>query len=72
MEKKDIEIIEERLTELENKVTYQDHIIDDLNKVVIELRAEVDAVKKENKEAFELLGSLDLKDSSQEVPPPHY
>ena len=63
---------EKRLIELESKVTYQDHLIDDLNKVVIDLRAEVAAVKKQNKEAFELLGALDLKDSSQEIPPPHY
>lgn len=64
--------IEQRLIELETKVSYQDHLIDDLNKVVIELRAEVAAVKKQNKEAFDLLGALDLKDSSQEKPPPHY
>lgn len=64
--------VEKRLIELENKVSYQDYIIDDLNKVIIELRGEVEALKKQNKEAFDLLGALDLKDSSQEVPPPHY
>lgn len=61
-----------RLTELENKVSFQDYIIDDLNKVVIELRAEIETLKKQNKEAFDLLGGLDLKDTGQETPPPHY
>lgn len=62
---------EERLTELEMKVTYQDDVIEALNQVVIELRDAVGGLK-------ERLETMDLEatdTSSSSIPherPPHY
>lgn len=64
--------MEDRLTVLETKVTYQDQVIEDLNNVVIELRWKLEKLEKQYKElASEIKGS-NLKDQSLEVPPPHY
>ena len=64
--------MEERLTELETKITYQDQIIEDLNNVVIELRKKVDSLEKIVKTAIEAKDDTGLKDASLETPPPHY
>ncbi len=64
--------MEERLTELETKITYQDQIIEDLNNVVIELRKEVESLEKIVKTAIEAKDDSGLKDASLETPPPHY
>lgn len=64
--------MEERLTELETKVAYQDQVIEDLNQVVIELRGEIEKMEKKVKHLTNLADKDNLKDVSLEVPPPHY
>lgn len=64
--------MEDRLTELETKVTYQDQIIEDLNNVVIELRKKVDSLEGIVKRVVEAEDDPELKDASLETPPPHY
>ncbi len=64
--------MEERLTELETKISFQDQIIEDLNQVVIELRNKVDRLEFAVKKLIEENENSNLKDASQETPPPHY
>ena len=64
--------MEQRLTELETKITFQDQSIEDLNQVVIELRAKVDELNRQCKRLVEIIEDENIKDSSLETPPPHY
>ncbi len=64
--------MEERLNDLEIRISFQDQIIEDLNKVVIELRKKVEKMESQNKKMIEILDDANLKDPSLEVPPPHY
>lgn len=64
--------MDDRLTELETRVSYQDQIIDDLNKVIIELRNQVEKLDERYLKIAETLKEDSVKDSSLEVPPPHY
>ena len=62
---------EDRLTELEIKVTYQDEIIAALNEVTIELRKQVEALTAR----FDAAEEESAKDSAPAMPherPPHY
>ncbi len=63
--------MDERLKELEIKISYQDEVIETLNQVVIELRGELTAVAAKLKalEGQVLQGSS--ADPSND-PPPHY
>lgn len=64
--------MEDRLTELETKISYQDQIIEDLNMVVIELRKEVEQLQKQCKRLVTIMDDANIKDANLEVPPPHY
>ncbi|MCH2534037.1 MAG: SlyX family protein [Bdellovibrionales bacterium] len=64
--------MEERLTELETKISYQEQTIEDLNQVVIELRWKLDKLEGQCKQLSEQLDKTKIKDKSLEVPPPHY
>ena len=64
--------MEERITELESKVSFQEQPIEDLNTVVIELRREIEKLQKHCKKLSEILDDDNIKDASLEVPPPHY
>ncbi|NQZ01863.1 MAG: SlyX family protein [Bdellovibrionales bacterium] len=64
--------MESRLNDLEMRIAYQDQIIEDLNKVVIELRREVERLNRRVEESENQEDALNLKDLAQEVPPPHY
>lgn len=64
--------MEKRLIDLEIRISYQDQVIEDLNKVVIELRKKVEKMELVNKKMLQILDDANLKDSSLEVPPPHY
>jgi SlyX protein len=61
--------MEERLNDLEVKIAFQDQVIEDLNQVVIELRRKVEALERKLEDSE---GIENLKDMSQEIPPPHY
>ena len=64
--------MEERLTELETKISYQEQTIEDLNQVVIELRWKLDKMEKQCQELSNQMEKSKIKDRSLEVPPPHY
>lgn len=66
-------VMEERIIELEKKAAYQESVIDDLNQVIVELRAQVDIL------TAEMAGLRDQMDAGNwtidpqdEPPPPHY
>ena len=67
--------MEDRIIELETKFAHQDHLLEELNKVVTEQASEIDLMKKQ----IEQLQKAYLEDSdegiipqSEEKPPPHY
>ena len=67
--------MEERLTDLEIKITHQDQIIEDLNQLFIEQRAQMDQLQAEVKKLTDSTaasGIPGMVDASQEAPPPHY
>ncbi len=64
--------MEERLTNLETKISYQDQIIEDLNQVVIELQQKLEKLEKLCKALTDDSKGSNIKDHSLEVPPPHY
>ncbi len=67
--------MENRLIELETKISYQDHIIDELNDVVTRQQQQIDRLEKAMKSLNEHLkqaGSSGLARPDEEVPPPHY
>lgn len=63
-----------RLTELESKFSYQEHLLEQLNEVVTEQRFEIDRLNKK----VELLkrslhdSQSNIKDAKDETTPPHY
>jgi SlyX protein len=64
---------EERLVDLEIKLMHQDRLVDTLNQVVIELRAEVDALRKHvDRLIEERRGGTQGDDAPANDPPPHY
>ena len=64
--------MEERITELETRISYQDKIIDDLNNVVIDLRKQVDKLHAEYTKIKDNLEEDNIKDIDDETLPPHY
>ena len=64
--------MEERLTELETKISYQEQTIEDLNQVVVELRWKLEKMEKQCNELIKQMDKSKIKDQSLEVPPPHY
>lgn len=67
--------MEKRLIELETKISYQDHIIGELNEVVIRQQNQIDQLAKEINKMREHLkqdSSSGLARPDEEVPPPHY
>jgi len=67
--------MEKRLIELETKISYQDHIIGELNDVVTHQQGQIDRLEKEMKRLHEHLKSgsdSGLARPDEETPPPHY
>ena len=66
----------EKITELEIKFSYQEKMLDDLNKVVYKQQQEIDALKKDYQKLSEQIKSMAESvvshKSSEEPPPPHY
>ena len=65
--------MEERILELEKKVSYQDHTIEDLNEIVIEQQKEIKSLKEilEDLQRQIVSGEF-VKKQEDEQPPPHY
>lgn len=66
---------EERLVNIETKIAYQEHMISELNNVIIEQQAVIDDLQKTTKALaqrfLELSDSMALTDRGNEKPP-HY
>ncbi|WP_455208591.1 SlyX family protein [Kaarinaea lacus] len=68
-------MIEERLTELESRVAFQDDIVQTLNDVVVRQQHDIDRLTKELqmlKQQLQTLTPSLIADQSEETPPPHY
>lgn len=67
--------MEERLIELETKISYQDHIIGELNDVVTRQQKQIDRLEKAMAQLQDYLkqsAQSGLARPDEEVPPPHY
>jgi SlyX protein len=67
--------LENRIIELETKISYQDHTIQELNEVVIQQQQQIDQLEKNvNKLSAHLKAQnpSDLARPEEEAPPPHY
>ena len=64
--------IEERLTDIETVLAYQQKMIDDLIEVIIYQGKKIDALDKENKLLINMMKEDGVKPLSEETPPPHY
>jgi len=64
-----------RLIELETKISYQDHIIGELNDVVIRQQNQIDRLARDVEQLQQHIkqnSSTGLALPDEEVPPPHY
>jgi uncharacterized coiled-coil protein SlyX len=59
-----------RLTEVEIKITHQERLVEELNQVVIEQRAEIDEMRKRLARFEKILSNLN--EEAVNEPPPHY
>jgi len=67
--------MEERLIELETKISYQDHLIGELNDVVTRQQNQIDRLEKAMRKMIDHLkvpGDSDIARPDEEAPPPHY
>ena len=67
--------LENRISELETKISYQDHTIQELNEVVTAQQDQIDQLEKTVNKISGLLKTLnpsDLARPEEEAPPPHY
>ena len=67
--------LESRLTELETKISYQDHLIGELNDVVINQQKQIDILETSMlgmREHLKQAAGSGLARPDEEVPPPHY
>jgi SlyX protein len=68
-------MMEERLTEIESRVAFQDDTIQQLNDVIVRQQHDIEHLKEELqllKQQIETLAPSLVVDQSQETPPPHY
>ena len=66
--------IEDRLLDLEVRITYQESTIQDLNDVIVRQQHQIDSLvehSKRLKQQLENQGSA-VRPLSEETPPPHY
>jgi len=64
-----------RLTELETKISYQDHTIGELNDVVVRQQRQIDRLEKALERLRQHLkqgNNPELARPDEEIPPPHY
>jgi len=67
--------MEDRIIELETRLSYQDHLIGELNEVVTSQQQQIDALEKAVQQLRSHLkqsSSSGLARPDEEVPPPHY
>ena len=67
--------LEQRIIELETRLSYQDHTIEQLNEVVTAQQRQIDHLEKGMRAIRSHLGTADATDTRRpddEAPPPHY
>jgi len=67
--------IENRIIELETKISYQDHLLHELNEVITSQQKQIDSMEKELRRIREYLKqshSSGIARPEEDVPPPHY
>jgi SlyX protein len=66
---------EERIVELETKLSFQEHLIQELNEALTHQQQQLDVLQHKLdtvREQIQAGLSDDIKPVSEEVPPPHY
>ncbi len=61
---------DERLTELEIKLTHQEHLLETLNQVIIEQQAELESMRARLARFERTVSNLEEEPANE--PPPHY
>jgi SlyX protein len=64
--------LEDRITDLEIKLTYQDDLLRTLNDVIVELRGHVEALSERVESLESELAGEDDRPTRADEPPPHY
>lgn len=66
--------MENRVIELETKISYQEHLLQELNDVIASQQQQIDRLEKELQRIREHLkgDSGQLARPGEEAPPPHY
>jgi len=65
--------MDQRLTELERKISYQDKLLHELNEVIFILSKRLDQLESRQKTMNDQLASGNIvKRQEDETPPPHY
>ena len=67
--------MQERLTELESRIAFQDDTIQKLNDVVVSQQEQIDKLESDLKILVEQVRTLtpeNIASESEETPPPHY
>ena len=67
--------MEDRIIELETKLSYQDHMIQELNDVVTRQQKQIDTLEiglRRVREHLKSSSSSQIARPEEEVPPPHY
>lgn len=65
--------MEDRLIEIEKKYAFQEHLLEQLNEVVVDQQKRISELERRLKFLQDQLTSSDLiKKPEEETPPPHY
>lgn len=67
--------MENRIIELETKISYQEHLLQELNEVVTSQQKQIDRLEKDLRRILEHLKasrSSGIARPEEDVPPPHY
>jgi SlyX protein len=67
--------LEHRMIELETKISYQDHMIQELNDVIVSQQRQIDALQQQLvrvRDHLKSTHSSGLARPDEEAPPPHY
>ena len=67
--------MDDRLIELESRIAFQDHTLQELNEVIVRQQREIDELRRELEALRAQLKALApalVASRSEETPPPHY
>lgn len=65
--------MDDRITELEVKLSHQEKLVDELNQVIIEQWRDIDLLKKKFNLLNDMVRQMDIKSAPPaDEPPPHF